>query len=265
MFDASADTEIELEDVTARRARAARRHAALEALTEIGVALAMQLQAEYEASSPAVGALPAGDRAAEAVAARRRDVSLAFSRIGRTVGLCLALGERMDHPEAAAPAKVRAGRAAKTPEHEPEIGTRNDEARDAGIRGFILSATVREVVEQTIEDAVGGDLVGERALRLLDGLDAELDGAAALEKIGQRPLGETIALICEALGVTPDWELWEDEDWAVAEARDEIRGSPYGRPRVGARGAGFDAGLDDEAPRPALHDTAGMGSLSSSP
>ena len=168
MFDAPVDTEIELEDVAARRARAGRRHAALEALTEIGVALAMQLQAEYEASAPAAGAIASGDRAMEAAAARRRDVSLAFSRIGRTVNLCLALGERMDHPEAAAPAKARAGRAAvkSQPEHEPEVGARRDDARrDAHIRGFILSATVREVVEQTIEDAVGGDLGGERGRR----------------------------------------------------------------------------------------------------
>ena len=252
MFDAPNIDEIELEEAAARRA--ARRHAALEALTEIGVALAMQLQAEYEASAPALR-----DQAAEAAAARRRDVSLAFSRIGRTVSLCLALGERMDHPEAAA--KARGGRAVKAPEHEPELkAARADDARrDAHIRGVILSATVREVVEQTIEDAVGGDLGGERALRLLAGLDAELDGAVALEQIGQRPLGETIALICEALGVTPDWELWEDEDWAVAEARDEIRGSPYGRPRLWARDSGSDG--VDAAP----HDAEAIGSLSSSP
>ena len=248
---------IELEDLAARRARAARRHAALEALTEIGVALAMQLQAEYESSAPVRGA--PGDRAAEAAAARRRDVSLAFSRIGRTVSLCLALGQRMDHPEAAA--KARGGRAVKAPEHEPELkAARADDARrDAHIRGVILSATVREVVEQTIEDAVGGDLGGERALRLLAGLDAELDGAVALEQIGQRPLGETIALICEALGVTPDWELWEDEDWAQAEAREDAPGSPYGRPRLWARDSGSDG--VDAAP----HDAEAIGSLSSSP
>jgi hypothetical protein len=37
--------------------------------------------------------------------------------------------------------------------------------------------------------------------------------------------------MCQALGLTPDWSVWEFEPWAMREAREKTEGSPYGRPR----------------------------------
>jgi len=31
------------------------------------------------------------------------------------------------------------------------------------------------------------------------------------------------------LGIRPDWQRWEREDWALEEARTRVQSSPYGR------------------------------------
>ena len=36
-----------------------------------------------------------------------------------------------------------------------------------------------------------------------------------------------VAKICKTLDLPVDWSLWEDEDWAVAEWREGVAGSPY--------------------------------------
>jgi hypothetical protein len=38
---------------------------------------------------------------------------------------------------------------------------------------------------------------------------------------------EHIALICQDLGLTPDWDRWETRRWAPKEAEDSPPGSPY--------------------------------------
>jgi hypothetical protein len=43
------------------------------------------------------------------------------------------------------------------------------------------------------------------------------------------PIGASVARLCAELGLTPDWSLWEDEDWAIEEAETDAPGSPYGR------------------------------------
>jgi hypothetical protein len=36
---------------------------------------------------------------------------------------------------------------------------------------------------------------------------------------GNRSFGEIIARICRDLGIEPDWEKWQNEGWALEEAR----------------------------------------------
>jgi hypothetical protein len=42
-----------------------------------------------------------------------------------------------------------------------------------------------------------------------------------------RPFGEVVALICKGIGMTPDWEAWATEPWALEEIRTRPPGSPY--------------------------------------
>jgi len=41
------------------------------------------------------------------------------------------------------------------------------------------------------------------------------------------PIGEAIALICQDLGLDPDWDRWENRPWARQEAETSPLGSPY--------------------------------------
>ena len=81
--------------------------------------------------------------------------------------------------------------------------------------------------------------------RLDDGDEEEADFA-------DRPIGELVARICKDLGITPDWSLLEDEDWAIEEARTRPPGSPFAAaPGVEGSGEG-----SSDPPWPA-HDPPG--------
>jgi hypothetical protein len=41
------------------------------------------------------------------------------------------------------------------------------------------------------------------------------------------PFGEVVALICEGIGMTPDWDAWACEPWAQEEIKTQPAGSPY--------------------------------------
>ena len=45
-----------------------------------------------------------------------------------------------------------------------------------------------------------------------------------------RPVSEMIGLICQDLGLEPDWDTWAEQDWARAEAKARTPGSPYWDP-----------------------------------
>jgi hypothetical protein len=73
----------------------------------------------------------------------------------------------------------------------------------------------------------------ERRTGLLSLLDARIDQEADRDPdFANLPIGVLVARICRELGVTPDWALWADTDWAKAEAQDQTPGSPFAaRPR----------------------------------
>jgi hypothetical protein len=70
----------------------------------------------------------------------------------------------------------------------------------------------------------------ERHLRNLEELaEIGMDLARTVQRqadFADRPIGELVARICRDLGVTPDWGLFEDDDWAIEEARTRPPGSP---------------------------------------
>ena len=40
-------------------------------------------------------------------------------------------------------------------------------------------------------------------------------------------VSEIIAIICADLGITPDWQAWSLEPWAIEERGTQVPGSPY--------------------------------------
>ena len=126
-------------------------------------------------------------------------VALAFSRLAKTVRQCIALQARLEEEHAApTPAPGRRDAAASKPAAPAAMGEAEAEPT-------------------------------ERAYR--ERLDA-------LEPADSRPIGAIVAEICETLGVEPDWSLWQDQDWAIREAKTSAPGSPYARPGADHRVAG---------------------------
>jgi hypothetical protein len=149
--------------------------------------------------------------------------------------MTVALGDRLEQPAEIRWPQARGAKAlaaeADSPADEPEQSPEEKERMQAGMRGVILSAGVANAVEQAIEAEVGGDIGGPEAERLLTALYERLEDDDEVEAIGRRSTGESVALICQALGLTPDWSVWEFEHWAIRESREKTEGSPYGRPR----------------------------------
>jgi hypothetical protein len=188
---------------------ALRRLRMLEELAEIGMDIARALRRRALDEAAANAAQP-DDQA----------LGLAFSRVARAVRQTLALEDRLDQDRQARDGAAQAERAVQLAE---QAGARAIE----GLRVAIHRSEVRAKVEQVIE-AEAGDADVERLLTDLDErLDDDEGGADFLD----RPLGELIAAICRDLGLTPDWSLWVNEDWAVQEAKAKPPGSPYAKRR----------------------------------
>lgn len=99
----------------------------------------------------------------------------------------------------------------------------------------------RRQVERIVDQAItqvepefhAGRTLRDMLARMLPEIDPVLD-----PQVLDRPLGEAAARMCRQLGIAPDWNRWAEEDWAIAEARDQPPGSPY----AGQRSAGAETG-----------------------
>jgi hypothetical protein len=169
---------------------------------------------------------------------RGGEASAPIARISRAVRLTLAMENRLyDELEAEQTTAVR----------KPEPSAQKQKHAEAGIRGLVLSATIAPLVEQAIaaaEDPAGD---GSDTERRLDHLGERLADEDEIVSIGTLPIGASLARLCAALGLTPDWSLWEHEDWAIEEARADAPGSPYGRGWAEDQ----DEDADDERPEAA--------------
>jgi hypothetical protein len=205
--------DIPLED-DAAAARTAARVARLDILVEIGLGLTQRLQREVAEAEP--GTVELGS------------VALAFSRLAKAVRQTIALQARLEAP----PAETAAGeRSFWDRPLTPPVTTPSASA--AAARAPSPRNTVAAAVGLAIDEAAGDD--DAEFERLDDALDDELD-ALDEDAFDRRPIGAIVVEICEALGVAPDLSLWEDEDWAIEEARTGPPGSPY------AGRAGVEAG-----------------------
>jgi hypothetical protein len=170
-------------------ARAERHLTTLQELAEIGMDLARDVRAKALDTAPAP-AEPA-----------RADYGLMFSRIARAVRQTLALE-----------AKLAEDRDARD---------KRSQAEQARRRGLQRKSIVRRVVEQAIE----AESDGTDREDLLDDFHERFEYEDDLG-FADRPIAEHVARICRDLGVTPDWSLWADEDWAIEEAATRPGGSP---------------------------------------
>jgi hypothetical protein len=183
----------------------------LQELAEIGMDLARDVRRQ--------ALEPTADEAA-----RSADLGLIFSRIARAVRQTLALEARLAEDR---------GKLAE----RPALGV-SDRWRSAR-RKRQVKGIVGDVIDAEADsDFEARRLYRERDERLEDG-DEEADFA-------DLPIGELVARICRDLDVDVDWSLFEDEDWAIEEARARPPGSPFalGGPRA------VEAGSDDPPDRP---------------
>jgi hypothetical protein len=172
------------------------------------------------------------------------DAGLAVSRVSRSLRLTLALEERFAKARRARLAEIAAEEAAQAAEQTPEM---QRAAATDRLRGVVRKDEVMQIVEEAIDD----EAQGERAEALLTALAERLERPEDEADFADRPIGELAARICRELGLSPDWSLWKDEDWAVEEAESrEKSGSPFAPPgwrlepelEVAAGAPGEDAG-----------------------
>jgi hypothetical protein len=176
----------------AAHGRTEQRLAMLRELCEIGMRLARGVERQAENPETASG-----------------DLGLAFSRIARAVRQTLALEARLEGEREARVQEERAMR-----DRQSARATRSSVER--------RSRLVRRAVGQAIEaDAEESDFE-----QLFDDLDERLADREDDDGFLDRPVGELVARICKDLGVAVDWSLWEDEDWALAEAAARAKPPP---------------------------------------
>jgi hypothetical protein len=163
------------------------------------------------------------------------DPALSFTRISRAVRLTIALEARMRRD-------IEAGVFGPANDDGPGRGDDNDDDASLGpidyeaIRQAIAAPIdhgaikrskdhdIRRAVEETIEATYDDP---DEVERLTDALTERLEEDEFFEGRFQWPISETIAMICQDLGLDPDWGRWEKRRWARHEAETSPRGSPY--------------------------------------
>ena len=184
----------------ARSERLAYQQAVLRELNELSMRVARAVCDEAEAARQAAPGDEAPPRRTTA------DPTLAMTRIARSVRLNLALEARLTEDAPAAEAR-RVDHAAER-KAEAIRGLRAKRA-EADTR----KSTVFEAVEIIIDfDAPEGETES-----LLDRLE-DLRDPALEARFADAPTSAWIAAICRDLDLTPDWNLWAGEDWALEEA-----------------------------------------------
>ena len=170
----------------------------LEELAEVGMDLARELRSRLLERTEGEG-----------------ELALAFTRVARAVRQSVMLKQRLISDRETRDRKAEAERMERP---VVDLGW----VLGKQTPGSIRKDTVRNGVENAIED----EFDAADAEELLDEVYERLDAYDEAEFV-DRPIGEMMARICKDLGVTPDWSLFEDEDWAVEEARTQVAGSPY--------------------------------------
>ncbi len=193
--------------VAAAIARAERRCAMLERLSEIGMELAEQIGAHSAAARAAVNEEAGGDP------------TRAYATVSRAVRMTLALQARFDdHILALRRGQLPALRGARSvaadklgePEMAHVVARQPDPRRDR------VDKVVREAIYLEVDNIT-------EARETLDALNERLFDSEAYDVLLDLPLRDAVAAICADLDLNPDWDLWSEDVGFVA---------PAGRRRV---------------------------------
>jgi len=202
-------------------------------LRQMGMTLARSLTRQVVAQTEADEARA---EAGEAVSESPRrgalvDPALSFSRISRAVRLTLSLEARTHQVIEDA---ARRGAVAND-DDASDKGASDDGANGpidyegigrrirAGVER-LMDYDIRRAVEDTIEAASDAP---EEMDRLKDELAERLREDEVFAERFDWPIGEAVALICQDLGLEPDWDRWVMRGWARGEAQQSPPGSPY--------------------------------------
>jgi hypothetical protein len=203
----------------------------LRRLAEIGMARAeelhLQMQDEAKARRAEAATAPEADAPdlseADQPKPKLPNPDLALHRTARVVSLCMSLSLKFQ--------KERLEREKQVAADHAVAEKKRKERRKQQIARVVKQAIEREVAEREDrpeeDDGEAGDfdLYG-----LQQTLSERLDEDDIERDLDRCPLGELIARICRELGITPDWEFWQQHQWALEEARLKPPGSPYAEP-----------------------------------
>ena len=162
--------------------------------------------------------------------AAARDLSLAYAKVSRSIRQSVMLEDRLEtalRDRVSGLEDARRARALKRAEAEAAKAAADEEAEFQRVHGPRLAreALVVEAMEQVTYSLHREDL---EAAGALDREVAELlEEGAEFAGYGDRPVSETVKRLCKALALEPDWEDFDQEDWAKEEARAGVAGSPF--------------------------------------
>jgi len=207
-------------------------------LRDMGMSLARNLTRRALAETEAA---EAAAEAGEPEPAPRRgavvDPALSFSRLSRAVRLTLAL-EAQTYRQIEDAARRRAAA-------NDDMAGDDDLPADARWEDVIAGSLTFETVRRNLRRQFYADKDHEIRRAVEETIEASSDDPDEVERLRGElkerledeedvfearfswPIGEAIGLICQDLGIDPDWDRWETRPWAVKEAKESPKGSPY--------------------------------------
>ena len=164
------------------------------------------------------------------VVAAVSDLAQAYGKVSRSIRQNALLEDRLEtlqRDRVSGLEDARRARALKRAEAEAAKVAADAKAEFQRVHGPRLAreALVVEAMEQVTYSLHREDL---EAAGALDREVAELlEEGADYADYGDRPISETVKRLCRALELDPDWEDFDQEDWAKEEARAGVAGSPF--------------------------------------
>ena len=183
--------------------RLARHSDGLKRLAEIGLGFAEEVDLEVQARAAEARARLAKAEAgavpppAEPPGKDRPDLALTFTRISRCVRLTFMLED-----------KLHANFEARRNGDEARAAERAKEA--AGERQKRDRATAERVVREAIRAEAGDQ---NEYNRLISQMKLRLDRSDIEQEAGKIPTEALIQRVCRDLGLDPDWDWWQGEEW----------------------------------------------------
>ena len=160
------------------------------------------------------------------VVAAVSDLAQAYGKVSRSIRQNALLEDRLEtlqRDRVSGLEDARRARALKRAEAEAAKVAADAKAEFQRVHGPRLAreALVVEAMEQVTfgQSEYPHDVGLEVAELLKEG--------AGYEAYGDRPVSETVKRLCRALELDPDWEDFDQEDWAKEEARAGVAGSPF--------------------------------------